>query len=723
MLGVLVWGGGNQLCLTINRADFWDHRGGEMVPGEHLFEELKELYDPDCATAMDGVFEAAAQDRPKGAFRNTRLPMGRYELILRSGVNLSSGELDLERGFLALEIAAEHGQKISLMLGVHPKHSALLVEDPGHVITEIVSRPAWEWVGTDMLSRGFHPPVLIRERSQFGWVQECPADPAMAALCERAGAALFLVMEPGRDGAEGRANAQNLLAILGQKGVQDFREKTERWWTNYWKDLPTVQLPDEFFSGFLDFALFKFAAATSPEGFLPCSLQGPWCEEYQMAPWAADYHFNVNIQQIYGLSFPTGKVEHLLPLFSMLDRCLDVFRENARRMVGIDDGILITHTTDDRGYACGGVGAGACIDHAVSGWTAQLYWLYYQHTGDRQFLRERALPFMRGVMRVFEEMLETEGGELRLPISISAEYGRPLPDGTRQRVGANASYQFACTHMLVGALIEAGNILDEKVDPAWLRIREFLPPWTLIGNAGSERIAIWENADLEISHRHHSHLACIYPFDSLRPRTFNEEQIVKRTLSRWLEVGMSDWSEWCLPWAAIIQAREGYTEGPYFLLKIFRDIFLNEGWASVYQPRFPGFTLHGLKRLNGPLESCEIMQLDGTMGFATAVYEMLVHMHGGIIRFFPAVPAVWRDLSFTDVRLPGSLRASGKITDGDVSWIKLKSLTGGWVCLDVSGYQSIALQRGSECTECELPLKLELEHGESIEGVPRRGHW
>ncbi len=34
-MGVLVWSGDNRLCLTLNRADFWDHRQGECVlPGQ-----------------------------------------------------------------------------------------------------------------------------------------------------------------------------------------------------------------------------------------------------------------------------------------------------------------------------------------------------------------------------------------------------------------------------------------------------------------------------------------------------------------------------------------------------------------------------------------------------------------------------------------------------------------------------------------------------------------
>jgi len=721
MLGLLVWGGESRLCLTLNRSDFWDHRGGEMVPGESLFDELVHLYDAKNATSMDAPFEAVGQARPKGAFRNTRLPMGRFEFILQPGVTLHSGSLDLESGVLTI-LAQSNVKEYYLQIALHPTHPAIHVQDLCGIVTSIATRPAWEWVGSAMATRGFQPPEILMSSQESGWVQACPEDAAMAALCRRNDDSLFLVMVPGETAEDGKANARNLLCEMAQLGGAAFHDETVRWWNHYWQEIPQVTLPDSFFQDFLHFALFKFGAASSPQSALPSALQGPWSEEYQMPTWANDYHFNTNIQQIYTLAFAIGKTSHLGPLFDMLDRCHGVFRENARRMMGIDDGLLMTHTTDDRGYACGGVGPGACIDQAVSGWTAQLYWLYYQHTGDMEFLRNRAMPFMIGVMRVFEEMLEWDNSIPRLPISISAEYEQPLSDGSRQRVGRNASYQLACMHMLAHALTAGAQALGEPPQPAWIKIQEMLPPWTLVGGKGQERIAIWENTDLEVSHRHHSHLACIYPFDSLGVRSPEEHQIVKRSLERWLEVGMSDWSEWCLPWAAIIQAREGYTEGPHLLLKLFRDVFLNEGWASVYQPRIQGFTLHGIKLLDGLLETCEIMQLDGTMGFATAVYEMLAHSHGGEVRFFPAVPGSWKDVRFSDIRLPGCLKASGEKAHGEVQWIKLESPKGSEVSIDVPGYQSLTFERKGGTFRCPLPVHITLEEGECLKGVPSRAN-
>jgi len=718
MFGALVWGGTDWLCVTLNRADFWDHRGGELTPGEDLFEELKQLYDPEISSSMDAPFEVVGRARPKGAFRNTRLPMGRFEWKLREGARWSEGRLHFESGRLELLWEEAHGTSGSVAMALHPRESALWIADEGGVLSPPEPRPAWEWVSEAMESRGFVYPAVVNEETLRGWIQDCPEDSAMAALCERRPSGFVVVMAPGENIEEARCNAEVALASEPQGRKGDFFSETAEWWREYWKGLPDVSLPDPFFDHFLRFALFKFAGATSPESALPSGLQGPWCEEYQIPTWSGDYHFNVNIQQIYTLAFPCGKAAHLLPLFDMLERCSGIFREQARRMVGISDGLLMCHATDDRGYACGGVGPGACIDQAVSGWTAQLFWLYYRHTGDLEFLRDRAVPFMCGVMRVFEEMLEWDEGRPSLPISISAEYGKPMPDGSFHRVGPDASYQFACMHMLLDALLDAHHILGEAPRSSWVALKKALPQWTLVGEVGKERIGIWKDTDLEISHRHHSHLACVYPFDTLSDRTPEQQAIVERSFQRWLEVGMSDWSEWCLPWAAILQAREGYRESPLLLLNLCRELFMNEGLANVYIPNFAGFTLHGFKRFTGPLETCEIMQLDGTMGVATALYEMLAHTHRGMVRFFPAVPERWRDVVFNNIHLPGPLHVGGEKKNGVVVKVTLMNPSGGIVRLDVPGHVKISLDRKGSIREYALPLEIEMEAGEVIEGKP-----
>ncbi|NUP99888.1 MAG: hypothetical protein HUU35_08540, partial [Armatimonadetes bacterium] len=489
----------------------------------------------------------------------------------------------------------------------------------------------------------------------------------------------------------------------------------DAWWRNYWDNCPDIDLPSDFLRTFYRYALFKFAAATNPHSPLPAGLQGPWIEEYQLAPWSGDYHFNVNIQQIYTLGFATGNTAHFLPLFDMIDGFKEVLAHNARVLHGIDDGLTCIHAVDDRGYACGGISAGSSIDHAVTGWMAQIYWLYYQHTLDVDFLRERAWPFMVGTMRVYEEMLEEHEGRLSIPISISAEYAQPLPDGRRQNVGRDPSYQLACCHMLARALIEAAAILERPASPRWHEIEARLPAYTLIGEPGEERIAIWEGQDLAICHRHHSHLGAIYPFDTLPLGDPVVDAVVDNSLDHWILRGMGQWSEWCIPWAAILQARLGLTESPRVLLEIWREVFLNEGLATAYLPRFRGLTAHRRADLLKPKETHEIMQLDGTMAGATAILELLIHTRGGVTRVFPAVSEQWPEASFQGVRVPGGFVVSANRSAGRTTRVEVQSHHGGTLRLEVPDRPTMRLRQAGQEHEVSLPVTLGLAAGERVE--------
>ncbi|MBN2640318.1 MAG: hypothetical protein JXR78_01555, partial [Victivallales bacterium] len=539
----------------------------------------------------------------------------------------------------------------------------------------IVPRPAWEWIGESMKQVGFSPPELWEEASALGWYQGCPADPGINVICRHREYVLALGLELGYD-LQKELEYQSFDAVLADNSV---------YWRSYWDKVPRVSLPDEFMNKFYRLALYKFACATDPAGGIPASLQGPWLEEYQRSPWSCDYHFNVNIQQIYTLGFGTGAWENILPLFDMLESesFQSVMRSNAKNLFGIDDGLLLTHAVDDRGFQCCGISVGAVLDFACGGWVGKLYWDYYRHTLDKEFLRKRAFPFITGVMRIYEAALEERKDEsLSLPLSISAEYGHAFPvkkDGKlcRQNSGRNPSNQLMCAHMLSEILIEASTILELEPKQEWLNVRERLPLYCEGGESGNERIILWEGQDLDVCHRHHSHLAGIYPFENLSEPTKEQARVIDNTIDHWILLGMGQWSEWCYPWAAIIQARLGFTEAPAQLLNLWKELFVNESMSTVYLPRFRGLSAHRRADMLKPKESHEIMQLDGTMAGATAIQEMLVHRKMDTIYVFPGIPEKWQDVSFENIRLPGGICVSAVRNHGRTVNVQIKSVGDG----------------------------------------------
>jgi len=716
-MGALVWGQEpNRLNVTVSRNDFWDHRNGGLLREGGTYERLKAAYRSDAPNAMREVLSPGVEAVWRsGARASTLLPVGRFELCLRDDTVLRQAVLDCGTGCLRVVV---DGSDATLKLVLSPIRNVLLVVDEGGLVGDVVGRPSWEWTEDEFLRRGFPAPERIADEGLVGWVQACPEDPALCALAKKTPEGVGIALSLGDRPEDAERSAREWVDEMAKQGKGAIREESRAWWNAYWSRVPEVEIPSRFFSRFLLYAHYKFGCATNPNSPRPAPLQGPWIEEYQFPPWGGDYTCNVNIEQIYTMTFCGQNLDHIHPLFDMLESkpFQEAMRHNARVLLGIDDGLLLTHTVNDLGRQCQvGFTPHSALDQAVAAWLAHLYWLYCMYTGDDVFLKERAYPFMLGVMRVFEEMLEDrDDGSLWLPVSVSPEYGVTGFKEHRQE-GPNASMQLACIHMLANALTACCRVLGTEPRPIWKAIKARLPLFATVGESGEqERIAIWEGQDLAVCHRHHSHLASVYPFDLTGEMTERELEVVANAIAHWLRMGMGAWSEWCFPWAALIEARMGMSEGPYALLKIWRDVFINEGMATVYLPRFHGVTAHRYSDIDKLKETHEIMQLEGTAAGATALFEMLVHTHGGVTRVFPATPQAWVDVAFRRVPQPGGFLISASRRGGTTASVEVTSLRGGRLSLDVHDQEHMTLARGKATEAVGFPLDVELEAGECV---------
>lgn len=717
-MGALIWGG-ERLCVTVSLSDFWDHRGSRKLPRGNMFQQLRKAHDPHDPGKLENSY--VHETPPDGIEQPTRLPCGRFEFELAHGLRLQGALLSFLAGEVSIGIDNPvSGGKHSITLWMCAADNLLCIHDPDGCIISAVPRPAWEWNESGLTARGFRPPVPLQQDGDGvrGWIQECPNDPTLAAATasEDAWHRIFIC----RGSNCGDARKKIIFALGSSSGTEKMKTATAAWWQDYWGRAAVIKTSSEFHDAFFRYAQYCFACATNPNGGVPAGLQGPWIDEQEMPSWGADYHFNCNVQLLYTLAFANNTPRHALPLFDMVDGWRGLMRDTARMFFGVDDALHLFHATTDQGLSTYPIASWGILDYATTGWTAYLYWLYYQHTGDTHFLRERAWPFLKGALCIYEVVLDKENDRFTIPIGVSPEYYAPILEkpGHRQRVGRNPSYQLACLHALLDAALEASSILRETPKPEWMEMKRCTPPWILIGTEGEERIGIWEKQDLEYSHRHHSHLACVYPFDTIRGADKKTQSIITNTVRRsFVEKGIGLWDEWSLPWAAIIAARLGLNEAPIHLLNIFRSLFLNEGWQVSYKERFEGGVVS--LRANSPARSRgEVIQLDGMMAAATAVLEMLAHTRDGMIRVFPAVPDCWSDVSFSRICVPGPFLVGGIKRNGRVEEITVRSLEGGSIRVDAPGVTR--MRRSSDRVILELPALLTLEKNEEARLIRSR---
>jgi len=684
LFGALLWGSGNTLRLTINRGDYWHHEAGFEPGPEATWDNLVQWAATGNQHDLLRVFEGR-DDAGQSPQRPTRLPMGRIDLVFPDPLTLGDGSLELATGCAGVIV---NGPSRVNVEAVVPRNGALLALRMHGCCFQQVS-PGLHPAGAEpgevqefFDAHGLGRPEHRASGALTGWTQALPHDPAMAVACLIADDAqghvtIYIASEYGSTPDMAWARAVEAVSAAQECGYDRLADDEAAWWRSFWAHCARLQLDDATYQSLYEMGMYRLACASMANG-PAMGLQGPWIEDDRLAPWQADYHFNINVQMCHWPALAGNWASSFEPLWGMVRRWLPRLNENARRLVGIDDGYTLPHAVDDRGVAMGGFWTGH-VDHGCTAWLAHLMWRYYRFTLDRLFLRELAYPLMRGALRVYEEMLvEQEDGRLALPLGVSAEWG----GRSTAAWGRNASYQLGLIHALARAIPEAAEDLeiDDPIVGRCRSIRDRLPLFS-VGGAQDQaaywanesacddvaEIAVWEGLTPTMSHRHFSHLIGLYPldlFDLRRSRSL--QKIVARSLDRLTRAGKGEWCGWSFPWAALLMTRLGMGNGAALNLEAFRRAFTSPNGGPLIFPRLEGLTGMGPDALT--------MQLDGGMGLTAALQEMMLHTSRGVLYVFPAVPEDWRLVRLLRFRAEGGLIVSAERVDGATRWVRVLAM-------------------------------------------------
>ena len=690
------------------------------------FQQVKEALLEDPEGAMD-LFSNKGNKNP-GLHR--QLGGGNLAIALPQGYTINRGTLDMATATARVYLAGPGGKEEVLVIRqlIRKAEQVQLawIDFPQGILGTPRLFPSWNWIKRPLERAGVAPPDEWRTPGGTnGFTQTLPEDSPLNVFFRKIGNKLLIGSFLGEKSPAALESACTVDAIGAELSA------TNTWWRQYWAASPALRLPDPVLQEIADFGLYKQACVTPPHA-AASGLQGPFLEHYQMPPWGGDFHFNINVQMIYASALASNHPEHLEPLWEMMNSWLPKLLERGEKYYGRKNAIFLPTAMDDRGGMRGGFSPGM-IDQANIAWMADIAWRHYRYTGDKEILEQTAWPFLIGAFEAYDVTLEESIGEdgrrsFNLPVSVSPEYGGMA---LHRAWGRNASFQLAAFHTVLRILPTAAKILNKPINPRWQEVSAHLPPYSIIDDVwmpehqtAGARIALWDGQDLDGSHRHHSHLAGIYPFRTIDPDDPSQREILKRTLENWVFKGAGNWMGWSLPWASMIWSRVGNADAAVKWMHYWADNYVNEGGASLAFLDIPTVAVGADIRFpaNGdlypwevkPAVSREKMQMDACMGALSAVLELLVqNTPDGTVKVIPNIPKGWKTLSFSNILTEGAFLVSASVKEGRSSNIKIKSTRGGLLKLKHGLGTSFKLN-GKTISDAPEVLEYETEKNEEV---------
>jgi alpha-L-fucosidase 2 len=652
LLGVMVWGDGGLLRFSLDRTDLWDLRKVTAFDGpDYKWEVMKK-----CVRAGDLETLRDKYERPyrKGA-NPTKIPAGRIEIttgkkVERMSLDIFSavGRVELagggsvrsfvhaDRCFGLIEFSDSNGIEVKLIapdyagsrIADASKHNEPELKELGYPAAIMHQGKNWQGF-TQQGWDGFEYAVVVMEKNEnskllISWSVACNSDSKHPLVT--AGTNCTNAMNTGFD-----------YALSEHK----------QWWTDFWKR-SSVKLPNPVLNKLWHVETYKIGATMRPDT-PPVTLQGPWTTDNgRMPPWKGDYHNDLNTELSYWPCYSSNHLDAADGFVNWLWKIKPNAQKWTKQFYGDQTkGFNIPGVVDLEGKQMGGWHMYS-FSPATVGWLSHHFYLHWRYSMDRDFLENKAYPFVSGAAQYFESVsFINDKGKRTFEFSSSPEINKNHLDAWF--VNNITNYDLSImrfTFKTAGEL--AGELGLTQQSQHWKKMLSQLPSLAVDDEKG---LLMAANYPLPRSHRHFSHLMSIYPFELITPNDPAERKIIDATLENMRNMGTEFWTGYSFAWYAAMSAIAHDGNEAERALEIFSSAFCLKNT----------FHCNGDQSGKGHSKfTYKPFTLEGNFAAAQAIQLMLLQSGAGFIEVFPAVPDSWGDVSFENLLAEGAFEISAK---------------------------------------------------------------
>ena len=677
MLGALIWQKDDKLRFSLDRADLWDLRPVEnLSKPEFSYKWVQEQVKNNTYKTVQELFDVPYDQMPAPS----KIPGAALEFDISSLGKVKSVRLDISDAICTVEW--ENGTTLETF--VHAENQAGwfrfagVPEDfPVNIIPPLYktlneSGELNPVTGQDLQRLGYEQGIVSSEPGkqvyrQKGWngfeyevaVTWQNSDNKISGVWSISSS--FSEKESGK-------NAGTLVSeISAETNFNSSFQTHFNWWQNYWEK-SSVTLPDSVLEKQYYLEMYKFGAAARGDA-PPISLQAVWtADNGKLPPWKGDFHHDLNTQLSYWPAYTGNQLDLENGYSNWLWNHKSTFEEYTKTYFGTQ-GMNVPGVTTLTGEPMGGW-IQYSFGPTVASWLAQHFYLHWIYSKDEEFLKEKAYPWIKDVAVYLDEIsVRDEKGFRKLPISSSPEINDNSISAWFQQT-TNFDLAFIKWNFEKAAELATELGLQEEAQK-WSAISQEWPGFATDSLSGG--LAFAPNYPYSESHRHFSHLVAWHPLGIIDwSNGENDQKIIKATISELERVGTDWWCGYSFSWMGNLYARAFMGEKAAGILRIFAEHFcLPNSFHVNGEQHNQGFSKFKYRPFT----------LEGNFAFASAIQEMLIQSHTGVVRIFPAIPADWKDVSFNQLRTVGAFLVSAEKKNGNIEKIEIFSEKGGTIKL------------------------------------------